>query len=154
MSKNEYYHGQIPDDQHFISLAVESEGRKCREVGRLLHAWAKLWAERRGESKAAAARMLFKWTTELDFRCAKNLAKCINERTLLSRALPGRRVAHPATHNAPRERTRVGLGHVCFSTASPAASTTYTTRSTEPQGFRLSPARVSHRSVMKNSAST
>ena len=48
--------------------AIESEGRKCREAGKLLHAWAKLWAERKGETKAAAARMLFKWTTELDFR--------------------------------------------------------------------------------------
>ena len=85
--KHDYYKGKIPDDQHFISLASESEGRKCREAGQLLHAWSKLWAERRGESKAAAARMLFKWTTELDFRNAKNLAKCINERALLSKEM-------------------------------------------------------------------
>ena len=48
----------------------------------------------------------------------------------------------------------MGLGHVCFSTASPAVRTTSTMRSTEPQGFGLSPARVSRRSVMKNSASS
>ena len=85
--KDKGYKNQIPDDQHYISLAIESEGRKCREVGQLLHAWSKLWAERKGETKAAAARVLFKWTTELDFRNAKNLAKCINERALLSKEM-------------------------------------------------------------------
>ena len=78
---------------------------------------------------------------------------------LASRAQPGRRGAHTAPHTAPRERTRGaldtrGFGHVCFSTALPAVRTTYTTRSTEPQGFGLSPARVSRRSVMKTSASS
>ena len=63
--------------------------------------------------------------------------------------------AHTPRHTARRESARAwGLGHVCFSTALPAVRTTYTTGSTEPRGFELSPARVSRRSVMKKSASS
>ena len=71
-----------------------------------------------------------------------------------SRAYPGRRGAHPAPHTAPRERTRVGLGHACFSTALPAVRTITTSRSTKPHGFGLSPVRFPRCSVMKNSASS
>ena len=70
-----------------MSLAIESEGRKCREIGHMLHVWSKLWAERKGETRTAAACVLFKCATELDFRNAKSLAKCINERALLSKEM-------------------------------------------------------------------
>ena len=60
-----------------------TDGFMQDEARKLLHAWAKLYAESRGLSKGDVSLMLFRWTTELAFIRAKGLAKCIAERAAL-----------------------------------------------------------------------
>jgi hypothetical protein len=84
--KTDDYHrqGVIPDGQYFQALGFESEGHACKEMGQMLHAWSKLYAENRDKTKTEAAKLLFKWRCELAFLRAKFLAKCIHERAVLS----------------------------------------------------------------------
>ncbi len=81
-----WYHrsGIIPDGQCFQPLGFESEGHMCKEAKQMLHAWANLWAERRGKSKGDASKLLRNWMSELAFLRAKFIAKCISERAALS----------------------------------------------------------------------
>jgi hypothetical protein len=76
--------GIIPEGQCFQALGFESEGHVCKEVDQLLHAWSKLWMERRNKTKGDAAKLLFNWRCQLAILRAKFLAKCISERALLS----------------------------------------------------------------------
>ena len=72
--------GELSENQYFLPLAFESEGAKAEDVGKLLHAWAKLYKDSRDASNGDMRLLLFKWTTELAFIRAKYTAKCILER--------------------------------------------------------------------------
>jgi hypothetical protein len=64
----------IPTDSHFLPLPFESEGYACKEVGQLLMAWAKLWAQGRDETALAAKKLHHRWMTELHCIHARHLA--------------------------------------------------------------------------------
>jgi hypothetical protein len=63
--------GRIPDEQCFqplgFELGFESEGYACKEVNQVLHAWSKLWMERRDKTKGEADKLLFGWRCRLAF---------------------------------------------------------------------------------------
>ncbi len=58
----------------------------CKEVGQLLMAWAKIWAEGRDETSLAAKKLEahHKWMTELHCIHARHLANNITERANLA----------------------------------------------------------------------
>ncbi len=84
-NKADTYHelGVIPDEQCFQALGFESEGHACKEAGKLLYEWSKLWMERHEKTKGDAHKLLHVWRMELTFLRAKFLAKCISERARL-----------------------------------------------------------------------
>jgi hypothetical protein len=72
--------GEPSENQYFQALGFESEGHIPKEAKQMLHAWAKIYAESRGLSKADMNFMLQKWLSELAFIRAKFTAKCLVER--------------------------------------------------------------------------
>ena len=50
--------GELSENQYFLPLAFESEGAKAEEVGKLLHAWAKLYKDTRDASNGDMSLLL------------------------------------------------------------------------------------------------
>jgi hypothetical protein len=74
----------IPTDSYFLPLPFESEGYACKEVGQLLMAWAKIWAQGRDETALAAKKLHHRWMTELHCIHARHLANNITDRANLA----------------------------------------------------------------------
>jgi hypothetical protein len=91
----------IPSDSYFLPLPFESEGYACNEVGPLLMAWAKIWAQGRGETELAAKKLHHGWMTELHCIHVRHLANNITERANLALEMRDNKDGISVDHRPP-----------------------------------------------------